>query len=207
MVKRDPQKPPRAASPPRTAAGRRNDPSAPGSSRADREDAATVSDPQAGETAPERLPSGFQTSPEPAPWVQGEPLPERSMAASDPADRGWTPDDPLDRRPGTEADRLGAGFHPKDVSDETGDATSPRPDANVADEIGAEVGVTFQDTEPIGVTEKVAERDRRRWELDPASSEDYELRTEPEPEEGAEGESEHGGEGIEAPQKRPSGAA
>jgi uncharacterized protein DUF6335 len=208
MVKRDPRKRPRAsdATAPRASARRRNDdPSAPGSAGADaeRDDAASAGSVE----APERLPSGFQTSPEPAPWVQAVPLPERSMAAPDPADLGWTTEDPLDRHPGAEADRLGAGFHPKDVGDETGDATSPRPDANVAEEIGAETGVTFQDTEPIGVTEKVAERDRRRWELDPASSEDYELRTQTEPEPEVEGESEHGGRGTEAPRKGPAGAA
>jgi hypothetical protein len=62
---------------------------------------------------------------------------------------------------------------PPDVGEETGDASSPRPDQNVADEIGAEVGVPLEDEEPVGTIDKVAERDQRRWELDPASSEDY----------------------------------
>lgn len=62
---------------------------------------------------------------------------------------------------------------PIDVGDETGDASSPRPDENVVDEIGREAGMTFQDNEPLRPIEKVGDRDRERWELDPASSVDF----------------------------------
>jgi hypothetical protein len=65
---------------------------------------------------------------------------------------------------------------PPEVRDETGDESSPRPDENVVDELGEEVGVEFEDAEPLRPIEKVAERDERRWELDPASSLDYEER-------------------------------
>jgi len=65
---------------------------------------------------------------------------------------------------------------PSDVGDETGDHSSPRPDENVVEEIGEEVGVTFEAGEPLRPIEKVGDRDRERWELDPASSEDYEQR-------------------------------
>ena len=41
------------------------------------------------------------------------------------------------------------------------------------EEIGEALGVTYEDNEPLHTTEKVGERDRKRWELDPASSEDY----------------------------------
>lgn len=47
------------------------------------------------------------------------------------------------------------------------------PDDDLVDEIGAAVGLTYQDDEPLHTSEKVEARDRHRWELDPASSEDY----------------------------------
>ena len=49
----------------------------------------------------------------------------------------------------------------------------PTPGQNVIEEIGQAMGVTYQDNEELRAGEKERERDRRRWELDPASSEDY----------------------------------
>ena len=49
------------------------------------------------------------------------------------------------------------------------------PDQDVVDEIGKAVGLEYQDAEELD-TDKVAERDKHRWELDPASSEDYKER-------------------------------
>ena len=60
-----------------------------------------------------------------------------------------------------------------ELGDETGDWSSPRPDSNVVDEEGEEIGVEFQEEEPLRPIEKVSERDRNRWELDPASDPDY----------------------------------
>ena len=45
--------------------------------------------------------------------------------------------------------------------------------SEVLDELGEAVGITYEDNEPLHSGEKVEERDRKRWELDPASSEDY----------------------------------
>lgn len=53
---------------------------------------------------------------------------------------------------------------------------NPTPDQDVVDEIGEAVGLEYQDNEPLRTTDKVEERDRHRWELDPASSEDYKER-------------------------------
>lgn len=124
------------------------------------------------------LPPGFQSTTDPALRTTDAPMPlQPGLSAHDP-EVAWDLHDPLARHPGVEADRQGAGFHPHDVGDETGDASSPRPDENVADEIGTEVGVTFEDNEDLpGTATKVGERDRRRWELNPASSEDYADRT------------------------------
>jgi hypothetical protein len=49
-------------------------------------------------------------------------------------------------------------------------------DDDLVDEIGEVTGLVYQDDEPLHTTEKVEERDRHRWELDPASSEDYQQR-------------------------------
>lgn len=53
---------------------------------------------------------------------------------------------------------------------ENGNAT---PDEELVDEIGEAIGVTYRDDEELRVGRKEAERDEHRWELDPASSEDW----------------------------------
>jgi hypothetical protein len=59
------------------------------------------------------------------------------------------------------------------VGEESVGGGNPTPDQDIVDEIGEAVGLQYQDNEPLHTTEKVEERDRHRWELDPASSEDY----------------------------------
>jgi hypothetical protein len=44
----------------------------------------------------------------------------------------------------------------------------PTPDQDVVDELGQALGVTYEDDEPLD-GEKIRERDRNRWELDPES--------------------------------------
>jgi hypothetical protein len=62
------------------------------------------------------------------------------------------------------------------VGDEAPGGDSPTPDQDIVDEIGRAVGVQYQDNEELKGEAKIAERDRHRWELDPASSEDYDER-------------------------------
>ncbi len=50
---------------------------------------------------------------------------------------------------------------------------NPTPDQDIVDDIGKALGVQYEDNEPLKASEKVIERDKHRWELDPASSEDY----------------------------------
>ncbi|MGE4055788.1 MAG: DUF6335 family protein [Vicinamibacterales bacterium] len=50
---------------------------------------------------------------------------------------------------------------------------NPTPDQDVVDEIGEALGLQYQDNEELRSGEKLNERDRHRWEFDPASSEDY----------------------------------
>ncbi|MEO8342124.1 MAG: DUF6335 family protein [Nitrospirota bacterium] len=57
--------------------------------------------------------------------------------------------------------------------EETPGGSNPTPDQDGVDEIGEAVGVIYQDGEPLKFGDKSAERDERRWEDDPASSEDY----------------------------------
>lgn len=122
-----------------------------------------------------RMPDGFQPTDGPIGRRGAVPADDPRTAGAHPhaGDVSWDLHDPLERSPGIEADRLGAGFDPTEAGDETGDASSPRPDENVADEIGGEVGVTYAAEEALRTHGKVADRDRRRWELDPGSSEDW----------------------------------
>jgi hypothetical protein len=62
------------------------------------------------------------------------------------------------------------------VGDEAPGGDNPTPDQDVVDEIGQAMGLAFQDTEELGGERKLEQRDRHRWELDPASSEDFESR-------------------------------
>ena len=61
--------------------------------------------------------------------------------------------------------------------DEAVAGSMPTPGQNVVDDIGRAIGVTYQDDEELKVGEKERARDKNRWELDPASSEDYIDRT------------------------------
>ena len=47
------------------------------------------------------------------------------------------------------------------------------PDQDIVDNIGKALGVQYEDNEELKSGDKVAERDKHRWELDPASSDDY----------------------------------
>lgn len=60
--------------------------------------------------------------------------------------------------------------------DESAVSSSPTPDQSLVDEIGQAMGVTYQDNEELKFGEKERSRDEHRWELDPASSEEYKER-------------------------------
>jgi hypothetical protein len=49
----------------------------------------------------------------------------------------------------------------------------PTPDQDVVEEIGRALGVEYEDAEELKGSEKIEQRDRHRWEYDPASAEDY----------------------------------
>jgi hypothetical protein len=60
--------------------------------------------------------------------------------------------------------------------DESAVSSMPTPGQSVVDDIGAAMGVTYQDNEELKFGEKERSRDHKRWELDPASSDDYQDR-------------------------------
>jgi hypothetical protein len=59
------------------------------------------------------------------------------------------------------------------TGEEVAGGDNPTPDMDVVDDIGKALGVEYQDDEELKASDKVGKRDRHRWELDPASSEDY----------------------------------
>jgi len=59
------------------------------------------------------------------------------------------------------------------VGDEAAGGDNPTPDQQRVDDIGRALGVEYQDNEELQGVDKIDKRDRRRWELDPASAEDY----------------------------------
>src|SRR5436190_1191025 len=59
------------------------------------------------------------------------------------------------------------------VGDEAPGGDNPTPDQDRVDDIGRAMGVEYADNEELKASDKVAERDKHRWELDPASAEDY----------------------------------
>jgi hypothetical protein len=48
------------------------------------------------------------------------------------------------------------------------------PDQDIVDEIGEAAGLSYRDDEPLDSDKKILDRDRNRWELNPASADDDE---------------------------------
>lgn len=59
------------------------------------------------------------------------------------------------------------------VGDEAPGGDNPTPDQDRVDDIGRAMGIEYADNEELKASDKIADRDRHRWELDPASAEDY----------------------------------
>ena len=62
------------------------------------------------------------------------------------------------------------------VGDEAPGGDNPTPDQDIVDDIGRALGVEYQDNEELKGADKLTERDKNRWELDPASSDDWDDR-------------------------------
>jgi len=59
------------------------------------------------------------------------------------------------------------------VGDEAPGGDNPTPDQDRVDDIGRALGIEYADNEELKGATKIEKRDRNRWELDPASAEDY----------------------------------
>ena len=59
------------------------------------------------------------------------------------------------------------------VGDEAPGGDNPTPDQDRVDDIGRALGIEYQDGQELQGGEEVLERDKHRWELDPASSDDW----------------------------------
>jgi Family of unknown function (DUF6335) len=57
--------------------------------------------------------------------------------------------------------------------EETAAGSAPTPDQNIVDDIGEAWGIVYQPGEALKIGDKEERRDLHRWELDPASAEDY----------------------------------
>ena len=68
---------------------------------------------------------------------------------------------------------IDAAWEDDAVGEELVGGANPTPDQDIVEEIGKAMGVTFEDNEPLDFTEKLEKRDRDRWELNPASAEDF----------------------------------
>ena len=62
------------------------------------------------------------------------------------------------------------------TGDEAPGGDNPTPDQDVVDEIGRALGVEYDDDEELRGGDEIVERDRNRWELDPASRDDFDDR-------------------------------
>jgi hypothetical protein len=62
------------------------------------------------------------------------------------------------------------------VGDEAPGGDNPTPDQDIVDDIGRALGNEYQDNEPLKGADKIIERDKHRWELDPGSKEDFDDR-------------------------------
>ena len=59
------------------------------------------------------------------------------------------------------------------VGEEAVGGQTPTPDQNVTEQLLQSMGIASTDGEPIRTKDKLDDRDRARWELEPESSEDY----------------------------------
>ena len=111
--------------------------------------------------------------PKPVPVVD----PEIADLVVDTVDGAETarPSDPITREIiGLAAGDLDASWQGVESGEEAVGGSTPTPDQDNVDQIGSALGVVEQDEKPLATTEKVEGRDRDRWELDPASAEDFE---------------------------------
>lgn len=66
---------------------------------------------------------------------------------------------------------IDAAWESSDVSgEESVGGTASTPDQDIVEDLGEALGITHDDDEELDTEDKLAERDRKRWELDPRSA-------------------------------------
>jgi len=76
------------------------------------------------------------------------------------------------KTPELSGDDLDADWEASDVGgEETVGGTTPTPDQDVVEELGDALGIEYDQDEPLHTYDKLRDRDRNRWELNPASAE------------------------------------
>jgi hypothetical protein len=87
------------------------------------------------------------------------------------------------RTPELSAGDVDAEWDQADVGEESVGGGNPTPDQDIVEDVANAVGIKYEDNEPLRSAEKLEDRDRHRWEVDPASSEDYRDRVRRKPDE------------------------
>jgi len=75
--------------------------------------------------------------------------------------------------PDLAAGDIDAAWDEEAVGEELPGGGNPTPDQSIVEEIGEAFGYTYEDNEPLRTADKLEERDRDRWDLDPASADDF----------------------------------
>ncbi len=75
-----------------------------------------------------------------------------------------------DKNPTLSGGDIDADWASADVGEETVGGQNPTPDQSDVDEIGEAMGVVYEDDEPLDTDDKLEERDKEPWELNPASA-------------------------------------
>lgn len=74
--------------------------------------------------------------------------------------------------PDISAEDVDAAWDQAFSGEETVGGSAPTPDQDIVDEIGEAAGLVYQDDEELNTQDKLARRDRERWELNPTSRDD-----------------------------------
>jgi hypothetical protein len=107
------------------------------------------------------------------PEIQQEFNEAQGLAGAGPSQLGRRLREHHSRTPDLSAGDVDADWDRADIGEETVGGDNPTPDQDIVDKVGEALGVDYQDNEPLRSVDKIADRDRKRWDLDPASSEDY----------------------------------
>lgn len=89
-----------------------------------------------------------------------------------PGRRSGDPASPATSRGDPDAQWESAGYYGEEASSGSGAAA----ERSVLDELGEAMGISYEDDEELWLGDKEVSRDEHRWELDPASADDWDER-------------------------------